>query len=341
MLKRSAWLGVYLCVPALAVADQLELSNGDTIKGKIVSLSDGTMLFKSPVLGELKVPMKKIKRFTSDEPIKLQLVNGDVLESTVASDAKGVVQLSLPETSQPQRISVDQIEGINLAPVKPVRWRGKMFAGVNVETGNTKTQETDVDIKATRETEGDRLILDMRYEEDRQEDGSTGDLTTSKRYYALGAHYDYFLSERVYVYGDTRVEREPTANLDQRLQLGSGVGYQWIENTITLFETESGLTWVSEKFVNDSPSEEYAALRLATNLTHILTSNLDFFNNTEWLLSLEDQRDQLFFMDTGLVYRINSHLSLEAKMRYDWDKSPSEGNGTDDFRYVFGVSWGF
>lgn len=88
-------------------------------------------------------------------------------------------------------------------------------------------------------------------------------------------------------------------------------------------------------------NEEYAALRAATRLTHDLTSNISLFNDNEWLLSLEDSADQLFSMDAGLAYQINGHLSLEAKVHYDWDKSPPVGNGEDDFRYVFGVSWGF
>lgn len=342
MLKRSAWFGVFLCVPALAVADQLELSNGDTLQGKIVSMTDGTLLFNSPVLGELKIPMAKLKRFSSDEAIKLQLVNGDVLESVVSSETEGVVELTLSEQSaQPQRVSVDQIASINPVPAKPVKWQGNLFAGANVQTGNTEAQDVDIDIKATRETKRDRVILDMRYEEDRREDDTSGKLSTSKRYYALGGHYDYFTSERVYVYGDARAEREQTANLDQRIKIGAGGGYRWVETTATRFEVESGLSWVSEEFTNNSADEKYTALRLATRLAHALTSDIDFFNDAEWLLSLEDQEDQLFSMDTGLAYRVNGHLSLEAKLHYDWDKSPSIGNDEDDFRYVFGVSWGF
>lgn len=342
MLKRSAWFGVFLCVPALVLADQIELSNGDTLAGKIVSMTDGTLLFNSPVLGALTIPMTKIKRFGSDGAIKLQLVNGDMLEMVVSSATEGVVELTLPEKSeQLQRVSVDQIASINRVLAKPVKWQRKLFAGANLQTGNTEAQDVDIDIKATRETKRDHLIVDIRYEEDRREDGISGRLTTSKRYYALGGHYNYFTSERVYVYGDARAEREPTANLEQLIKVGAGGGYRWVETTAARVEVESGLSWVSEDFINNSVDEQYTALRLATRLAHVLTSDIDFFNDTEWLLSLDNKEDQLFSMDTGLAYRVNGHLSLETKLHYDWDKSPSVGNDEDDFRYVFGVSWGF
>jgi len=339
MLKKSACLSVFLCVSSPVLADQLELSNGDTLQGKIVSMTDAKLVFSSPVLGELEVPMSMLKSFSSDETIKLQLVNGDVVESVVTSEAAGVVEFTMAE--QPQRLRMDQIVGINPAPIKPVQWQGKLFAGVNVETGNTKAQNVDIDVKTTRETARDRVILDMRYEEDRSEDSTTGDLATSKRYYALGGHYDHFTTDDIYIYADARTEKEATANLDQRIKLGTGAGYRWIETTNTRFELEGGLSWVSEQFTNSTPDEEYTALRAATRLAHSLRSDLDVFNDAEWLVSLESSDDQLFSMDTGLAYQLNGHISLEAKLHYDWDKSPPAGNGEEDVRYVFGLSWGF
>ena len=302
-------------------------------------MTDGKLVFNSPVLGELEVPMSHVKGFSSDETIKLQLINGDVIESVVKSEAAGVVELA--QVDQPQSLAIDQIAGINLKPVKPVQWHGKLFAGLNVETGNTESQDIDLDVKTTRETKNNRLILDLRYEEDRREDATTGNLTTSKRRYALGGHYDHFTTESFYVYGDAHAEKEATANLDQRIKLGGGAGYRWLDTTTTRFEVESGLSWVSEEFTNNTGDEEYTALRAATRLAHDLTSDIDLFNDAEWLASLADSEDQLFSMDTGLAYQLNGHVSLEARLHYDWDKSPAVGNDKEDFRYVFGVSWGF
>lgn len=339
MLKRSALLTVLMSAPSFSLADQLVLKNGDSLRGKIVSMADGKMLFKSSVLGELKVDMDNIRSFSSDEPVKLQLVNGSVMKPQLVSSEAGYVQAKDKHGSQ--QLAINQISAINLKPKKPVQWSGKLFAGINIQKGNTETQDVNVDTKLIRETKGDRIILDARYEEDRSKDDSSGDLSTDKRYYTLGAHYDYFLSERVYVYGDGRTERENTANLDRRIKLGGGAGYRWVETTRTRFEVESGLSWVSEKYTNNTSDEQYSALRLASRLTHKLSNDVNLFNNAEWLLSLADSEDQLFSMDTGLAYKVNGHLSLEAKIRYDWDKSPAAGNDTEDFRYVFGASLGF
>jgi len=321
------------------LADQLVLNNGDALQGKIVTMTAGELIFHSPVLGELNVSRDQINSFSSDETVTVQLASGDVIEPIISPAAKGFIAFN--NKGQQQILALDQISGINPVPEKPVEWDGKLFAGVSVETGNTESQDVDLDVKATRETKQDRVILDARYEEDRSEVGTSGKLTTNKRYYALGGHYDYFVSERTYVYGAGRTEKESTANLDQRIKLGGGLGYRWVENSRTRFEVESGLSWVSEAFTNSTPGQDYAAIRAATRLTHDLSEDIKLFNDAEWLMSLEDSADQLFSTDAGLAYKINGSLSLEAKLYYDWDKSPPAGNGEDDFRYVFGVSWGF
>lgn len=244
MLKQAALLSVVFCLSPWAMADQLELKNGDTLQGKIVTMAEGKLIFNSPVLGELSIDMTKIKSFASDKPLKLQLVNGDLVEPQVSVSNAGFVELQTSE--QHQNLAIEQIRGINPAPHKPVKWSGKLFAGASVETGNTESQDVDVDVKAIRETKRDRVILNARYEEDRSEDAVTGNLATTKRYYTLGGHYDYFVRERVYVYGDARAEKEATANLEQRLKIGGGGGYRWVETSRTRFEVESGLSWVSE-----------------------------------------------------------------------------------------------
>lgn len=337
MLKRTALCGLFLTLPQWVVADQVVLKNGDTLQGSVVTLQGDKLVFKSPVLGDLEIPMAGVSSFSTDQPIELHLENGQVIKPVLKSAPAGFIQ---PEgASEP--VALAEVAALNPPPEKPVVWTGKVFAGLNIETGNTEAQDTDLDVKAIRESKKDRVILSLHYEEDRREDDATGDLTTSKRYSALGGHYDYFWSPKRYLYTDGKWERETTADIDKRLVLGGGAGYRWVETKRTRFEVESGLSWVSETFTDGTNSDSYTALRAATRLTHDLSSDISLFNDVEWLASLADSEDQLFSMDTGLAYQVNGHLSLEARWHYDWDKSPAMGNDRGDARYVFGASWGF
>ena len=337
MLKRAALCGLFLTVPQWGVADQVVLKNGDTLQGTVVTLQGDKLVFKSPVLGDLEIPVAGVSSFSTDQPVELHLENGQVINPVVNAAPAGFIQ---PEgVSEP--VALKQIAALNPPAEKPVKWTGKVFAGLSMETGNTESQDTDLNVKVTRETKKDRIIVKLHYEEDRREDDTTGDLTTTKRYSALGGHYDYFWSPKHYLYTDGKWERETTADIDKRLVLGGGAGYRWIETQRTRFEVEGGLSWVSETFTDGTSDDSYSALRAASRLTHELTSDISLFNDLEWLASLSDAEDQLFTMDTGLAYQVNGHLSLEALWHYDWDKSPAMGNHRGDARYVFGVSWGF
>lgn len=337
MLKRTALCGLFLSIAQTAQADQVFLSNGDSLQGNVVTLKEGKLIFNSPLLGELKIPMSSVSSFSTDQPIELHLQNGSVSKPVLGAAPAGYIQ---PEGSS-EPIALAGISALNPPPEEAVEWKGKLFAGLNIETGNTEAQDIDLNVKSTRETKKDRIILSLHYEEDRREEEDTDDLTTSKRRTSVGAHYDYFWSPKHYLYADSKAERETTADIERRLILGGGTGYRWVETPRTRFEVEGGLSWVSESFTDDTRDNDYTALRTATRWTHDLNDDISFFNEMEWLASLADSEDQLFSMDTGLAYQVNGSLSLEARLHYDWDKSPAIGNEKEDTQYVFGVSWGF
>ena len=60
MLKRSALCGLFFVMPQWVVADQVILSNGDSLQGTVITLQGDKLLFKSPVLGDLEIPMSGV-----------------------------------------------------------------------------------------------------------------------------------------------------------------------------------------------------------------------------------------------------------------------------------------
>jgi len=47
--------------------------------------------------------------------------------------------------------------------------------------------------------------------------------------------------------------------LERRTTLGSGLGYQWIENPKRNFSTEAGLAWREEKYSTDETNSSISA----------------------------------------------------------------------------------
>jgi len=339
-LRQTILLFITLLSSVLA-ADVVEFNNGDRLQGSVVSMQEGSLVLNSPLLGELTIPMAEIKSFSTDKSTELHLKDGSVLHQRVNAAAPGRVNLEGSSLLKGQSLSMADITLINPAVPDPVTWDGNVAIGIAVQTGNSESQDASVDISAKRETEFDRILLDMDYVENREENINTGVKNTSKRYYALGTHYDYFLTPKYYVYADAQAEKESTANIDLRLTIGGGGGYRWIDTATTAFDVEAGLSWVNETFSDATEDGQYLALRTAWRYSRQLTESLRFFHNGQWFPSLENTDDQLVKTETGIRSVLSGSLFIDAKLLYDWDNTPADGKEKEDATYIIGVGWNF
>jgi putative salt-induced outer membrane protein YdiY len=76
---------VAMLVAPLAHAAKLTLDNGDQISGEVVGQQDQWLVFKSPLLGRLKIPLKQVVELRSDEGVQLELAlpNQPVIDLSV------------------------------------------------------------------------------------------------------------------------------------------------------------------------------------------------------------------------------------------------------------------
>src|SRR6476660_3390292 len=97
-------LGATVC----ARADEVILSNGDKLTGKVGTIAGGKMKFISPALGEITIDMAQIKNFTTDEPAKVQIKNNGTVQGKITSgDASKVV------LEGNRDVSLDTVKQIN------------------------------------------------------------------------------------------------------------------------------------------------------------------------------------------------------------------------------------
>src|SRR5882672_10674029 len=230
-------LTLSLVVAGRAAADEILFLNGDRLSGKIVSADGGKLTIKSETAGVVTVDLAKVKTFSTDEPIVIK--TGDTtLSSKVTGGADGTVQVVPVAGGTPQVITLKDVAKINPPPVK---WTGSFVANAMITTGNSETENFGVSLNAVRRSEIDRITLAGAYYYGRQEDKDTGKKdTTIDNWFILGK-YDYFLTKQLYLYGSTRVEQDNIADLDLRLTISAGPGYQWYETPTFNLSAEAGL----------------------------------------------------------------------------------------------------
>ncbi len=330
-----------LCWPVFAIADQVDLVNGDRISGHLVSLEKGKLKFESPLFGNIVIPVSKVKRLQTDEQVILQLKTGEQIPRQLTASAPGVLYTKELVDGTASNVMISDLESISYDTEPPVQWNGQVASSLSIEQGNSESQDLNIDLQLVREKATDRLILDAEFVENREQDVDTGKDNTSKRRYYAGAHYDYFISKKTYLYGDVSAEKEATANIDLRSTAGVGAGYRVLQTQRSRIEIEGGLSGVNESFSDNTDDNSYIALRTGWKLDHQLYEKVKLFHYGRWISSLQDTEDQLIKTETGLRTRLNSHLLLEIKVLADWDQSPAISKEKEDFSYLFGLGWEF
>jgi len=329
-------LAIPLFFAGRAAADEILFLNGDRLTGKIVSADGGKLTIKTENAGDVTVDLAKVKTFSTDEPIVIQ--SGDTtLSSKVTGAADGTVQVVPVAGGTPQAIALKDIGKINPPPVK---WTGSIVGNALITTGNSETENFGLSVNAVRRSEIDRITLGGAYYYGRQKEKDTGkDETTIDNWFVLGK-YDYFLTKKLYLYGAARVEQDSIAELNLRLTIGGGAGYQWFESPTFNFNTEAGMAYVYEDFKTQG-SEEHAAVRLAYHVDWTPLKPLKLFNNLEYLPNITDLGDYNLNADVGLRATVYEGFFAEGKIELRYDSTPAPGAKKEDVRYLFGVGWQF
>ncbi|MEJ8569086.1 DUF481 domain-containing protein [Elongatibacter sediminis] len=191
-------------------------------------------------------------------------------------------------------------------------WSGKGEFGLVSTSGNTDTQSINLALEFIYNSEKwrHRLAASAINAED---DGDT----TAKRF-DFGAQTDYKLSERSYVFGALRYEKDDFSAYEDQSTLTFGYGRQLLDNDIHQLKIEGGLGYRTAKLQETGESESDAIARGLVDWVWQLTPSTDL---TERFL-VESGSDNTFIQnDLGLAVSINSRFALKLgfQVRHNTD----------------------
>jgi len=333
-----------LCLVGLCptlYADEVILKNGDRLTGQIVRMTDGKLVFLSGVVGEVTVNLTDIKTFSSNEPIEVHLKDGTVLHQPVAAAEPNQFTLKTAAPLQPQKFSLADVASIN-PPAKPQpKWTGSISGAVSSTHGNTKAESVAASVSVQRRSEKDRTTAGADYGRSEQRDRTTRLDETIEDWWRARAQYDYFFTKKFFGFMNARYERDAIADLDRRIVVGGGAGYQWIETPKTSFSTNLGLASLYEKFDNQLGSNSEISLQLGYNFEKRFNEKLRFIHDLVYFPSLEQFSD--YFLTTTAELRASLTKSMFAnfKVIFNYDESPAPGRGGTDVKYLLGVGLNF
>lgn len=325
---------VLLC--SVAGADSLLLINGDRLTGKIGQLVDGKLTFESDLAGELTIDIANVATFSSDKTIDLHLEDGSVLQKQVSASEPNHVAIG-PD----QRIEFARIASINPPPKPKPKWKGDASAGFASTAGNTSTESITASINAQKRTEKDRRTVSGDFARSRTENPNTGKKSRSEDWWRVRTKYDYFFTKKLYGYLDGRYEVDKIAQIDPRMILGAGGGYQWIESEEMNFATEAGLAYKIEEYTNNTSKSEEIAAQLGYNFDKKIGEKFKFIHDLTYYPSTENLSDYFLTTTAELRASINDTMFTNFKAVLDYDATPAAGQHKTDTKYIWGIGWSF
>ncbi|MGE5296074.1 MAG: YdiY family protein [Solirubrobacterales bacterium] len=336
-----------LCVLACATAafsDEVQLKNGDRLTGQIVKLTEGKLVLKSQLAGEITINLSDIKTFSSEGPIEVHLKDGTVLRQPVAAAEPNEFAISAGEPLKPQSFKLADVAAINPPPKPAPKWEGSVSGAVSSTHGNTKAEAVSASVSVSRRSEKDRTTAGADYGKTQQRDRDSGEDETTEDWWRARAQYDYFFTKKFFGFINGRYEKDAIADLDRRVVVGGGGGYQWIESDRTSFSTNLGLASLYEKFDVEPPADDsnsQLSLQAGYNFDHRITDTLRFVHDLTYYPSLEKFSD--YYLTTTAELRANLTKTMFANFRviFNYDESPAPGRGGTDVKYLLGVGLTF
>jgi putative salt-induced outer membrane protein YdiY/preprotein translocase subunit YajC len=322
----------------LSYGDEVYFKNGDRLTGKILRLTDGKLVIKSDVGGEVTVELSNIQTLSSDEPVTVNLKDGTGFEQQLSSSKAGRFSIKGSESINAQEFAVNDIVSIN--PPIP-KWTGNVSAGITSTHGNTKTENITGSANLKKRTDKDRTTLSADYVKLEQEDPATDKEEAIEDWWRAKTKYDYFFSKKMYGYLDGRYEKDAVAELDRRVTVGIGAGYQWIESADMNFSTELGLASLYEKFDNQTDSNSEISAQLGYYFDKKLRKNLSFVHELTYYPALEKPANYYLTTTAELRADFTNAMFMNLKAILDYDATPAINAHKTDVKYFLGLGYSF
>jgi putative salt-induced outer membrane protein YdiY len=321
-------------------ADELFLKNGDRLTGKIERLLEGKLVFKSGLAGEVTVDLANVQTFKSDAPLEIHLKDGTVLNQKVASADPNRFAIEDDQTLEAQEFDLAAITSINPPAKAPPKWTGSISAGFTGTTGNTQTEAGNIGVSLVRRTEKDRISVNADLAKGRQQIPGGARAVTEDWWRAKGK-YDYFISKKMYAYVDGRYEMDNIAQLDRRVLVGGGGGYQWIETEKTNLSAEVGLASLYEKFKTVATSNSELSVQAGYNFNRKVTKSVNLLHDLTYYPSTDNFSD--FYLTTTAEVRANftKNMFTNFKVIFNYDATPAPTLQNTDTKYILGVGLNF
>jgi len=320
-----------------ARADQVSLSNGDRVSGKVIKKDGDKLTVKTDLMGEVTIPWDKVMTVTSDDPLYVELTGGKSLVGKVGVNAKEkklevATATSTESTALADVVAIDDPRLQN--PGWLDLWEGTVDFGWAAARGNARTNTLATAFNATRETRTDKITayFNQIYSRALVE----GILAPTANAVRGGWSYNKNLSPRLFATLLNDYEYDQFQDLDLRFVLGGGLGYTALKDDRKRLDLLGGAAYNHEKF--DTPlTRNSAEAYWGDDFNYKVSGRADLTQRFRMFHNVSDPGPYRINFDLGLVTTVNRWLSWQLTVSDRYLSNPVLGRLNNDILYTTGL----
>jgi hypothetical protein len=322
---------------AAAEPDRITLKNGSTILGTVTDAEGGKVVVETDFAGTIKIAQDQIEGLRTETPMRLQLADGTVLESSPIRVENE--QLVLDALGEEETYALADLVRVNPEPWElgdGYHWTGLASAGLSMEQGNTDTRELDYKVESTWTGLLDRYSFNLigEYDEANGEKNAENWIARGK--------YDRFLEDSPWYWGgNLSFEHDEFADTELRTYVGPYLGRKIFTEPAFTLEAEGGVSYVWENFFVAEDNDYPAATWSVDASSNYLGEGTRLYFNQTGLWDLSNQADVLINTTAGLSFPLLLNIEGAAEVIWKYDTGAVEGVEELDqtYRFRIGYRW--
>jgi putative salt-induced outer membrane protein YdiY len=329
-VKRLVLMTIALLLSPLATADVVLLKNGDKLSGTVDSVAGGNVLLITEYAGAVAIAVDAVAEVTTEGTFDVSVgettVNG---QFAVVDGAQAVVS-----DGRSQALALADVSRAgqnNLGVISFTReWTSRADLAAQVTNGNTDTQNYSVLGESSLKQNNVEHFLSLLVLNEESED------FTTKEQLDLDYLYKRFVSEKWYASGNFEYFEDPIKDVDSRITLGAGMGYQFWDDSFGAFSSDLGVSYVKEDIGGES--ETNPALRWGLDYNRFFfDKRMEAFHRQSVLFIPDSDRGEVLESSTGVRYALNTRIDATARVDVNHETDPAPGNSKTDVTYNLGV----
>jgi hypothetical protein len=331
------------------------LKNGERVTGTWVNVQGGNLTFKSDTLGQVTIPVSKIKSFAPSEQAVIVRTDKSIVRGQIKLLPSGDWQVS--ENGRTQVVPASRVNVIMLesqytslvehkgAPWQD--WKGGANFGYSLSRGDQRSNVISFNVAATRERPETPIFerhfrtsynLTLLFSKITQSSSSisSNTLTTNLR-------EDYLFTPANFVFVSAEFDHIEPESLYLRQTYGGGLGRDVIHTSRTTFSVLGGITFVSEKLYTVPPSTapappaaHYAEALVGETLGMAITKRIKLAHLLNFYPNLTNTGQYHFDTTTGLAMTLTSRITANINFVDNYLSNPIPGSHKNNVALTLG-----